>query len=53
MVVKIVYIQFPKAKKLRVFLATDITMSAVDIIMAYEKRWNVESFFMSTNICSV
>jgi hypothetical protein len=45
MVVKIVYIQFPKAKKLRVFLATDITMSAVDIIMAYEKRWNVESFF--------
>jgi len=45
MVVKIVYIQFPDAKKLRLLISTDINMSAVDIIKAYEKRWNVESFF--------
>ena len=45
MVIKIVYIQFPKAKRLRVLISTDINMSAVDIIQAYEKRWNVESFF--------
>lgn len=45
MVVKIVYIQFPKAKKLRVLISTDINMSATEIIKAYEKRWNVESFF--------
>ena len=45
MIVKIVYIQFPDAKKLRVLISTDINMSAVDIIKAYEKRWNVESFF--------
>lgn len=45
MVVKVVYIQFPQAKKLRLLICTDINMSAVDIIKAYEKRWNVESFF--------
>jgi len=45
MIVKIVYIQFPKAKRLRVLISTDINMSAVEIIQAYEKRWNVESFF--------
>ena len=45
MIVKIVYIQFPDAKKLRVLISTDINMSAVEIIQAYEKRWNVESFF--------
>jgi len=45
MVVKIVYIQFPKAKRLRVLLSTDIIMSAIEIIKAYEKRWNIESFF--------
>ena len=45
MIVKIVYIQFPKAKKLRVLISTDINMNAVEIIQAYEKRWNVESFF--------
>ena len=45
MIVKIVYVRFPKAKKLRVLISTDINMSAVEIIKAYEKRWNVESFF--------
>lgn len=45
MVVKIVYIQFPDAKKLRLLISTDINMSAVDIIKAYEKRWGVEGFF--------
>jgi hypothetical protein len=45
MVVKIIYIQFPKAKKLRLLISTDIDMSAIEIIKAYEKRWNVESFF--------
>jgi len=45
MIIKIVYIQFPKAKKLRLLISTDIDMSAADIIKAYEKRWNVESFF--------
>jgi len=45
MVVKIVYIQFPNAKKLRILISTDIHMSAVEIIQAYEKRWNIESFF--------
>jgi len=45
MIVKIVYIQFPDAKKLRLLISTDSTMSAVEIIEAYEKRWNVESFF--------
>ena len=45
MLVKIVYIQFPDAKKLRLLLSTDTQMSAVEIIEAYEKRWNVESFF--------
>ncbi len=45
MIIKIVYIQFPKAKRLRVLISTDINMSAVEIIKAYEKRWNVESFF--------
>lgn len=45
LVVKIVYIQFPEAKKLKLLICTDINMSAVDIIKAYEKRWNVESFF--------
>jgi len=45
MVVKIVYIQFPKAKKLRVLISTDTTMGVVEIIEAYEKRWNIENFF--------
>ena len=45
MVIKIVYVQFPKAKKLRLLISTDINMIAVEIIKAYEKRWNVESFF--------
>lgn len=45
MIIKIVYIQFPKAKRLRVLISTDINMSAIEIIKAYEKRWNVESFF--------
>ena len=45
MIIKIVYIQFPNAKKLRVLISTDINMSAVEIIVTYEKRWNVEGFF--------
>jgi hypothetical protein len=45
LIVKAVYIQFPKAKKLRVLISTDINMSATDIIQAYEKRWNIEGFF--------
>jgi len=45
MIVKVVYIQMPDAKKLRLLISTDINMSATEIIKAYEKRWNVESFF--------
>ena len=45
MVIKIVYVQFPKAKRLRLLISTDINMSAAEIIKAYEKRWNIESFF--------
>ena len=45
LIVKVVYIQFPEAKKLRVLISTDINMSATHIIQAYEKRWNIEGFF--------
>ena len=45
MIIKIVYLKFPDAKKLRVLLSTDINLSAVEIIEAYEKRWKIEMFF--------
>jgi len=45
MIVKIVYVLFPNAKKPKVLLSTDINLTAVEIIEIYEKRWNIESFF--------
>jgi hypothetical protein len=40
MVVKIVYIQFPKAKKLRVLISTDITIAISNQTSVYQRLEN-------------
>ena len=49
-VVKVVWVKLEKVEsgnisRLKLFLSTDTTMSAVEIIDAYARRWSVESFF--------
>ena len=49
-VVKVVWVKLEKVdsgsvSKLKLFLSTDTTMSAIEIIDAYARRWSVESFF--------
>lgn len=43
--VKAVYCRLASSKKINLYISTDLTLSAVDILKLYEKRWKIEPLF--------
>lgn len=44
-IVKAIWIKFDDSKSMRLMISTDITLSAIEIIKRYAKRWDIESMF--------
>ena len=44
-IVKAIWIKFDDSKSMRLIISTDITLSAIEIIKRYAKRWDIESMF--------
>jgi len=40
--VKAVYCRLASSKKIKLYISTDLSVSAVDILKLYEKRWKIE-----------
>jgi hypothetical protein len=43
--VKAVYCRLGSSKKINLYISTDLSVSAVDILKLYEKRWKIEPLF--------
>lgn len=43
--VKAVYCRLDSSKKINLYISTDLSVSAVDILKLYEKRWKIEPLF--------